>query len=382
MRTQQVATLLGNIGSVTMLAVVATEWSKEQLSATADAFRFAGLIKYRKSPIRGIKERGRQLFDPRFLNSNGVDISPEDRSRTEELINAHDLVWIHTMKVANAYRKYHWTNSVMDVDDIPSRYNRLAAPHEKSLKRKVRRWYHAHIDKRRETFVLDRFSIVTVCKESDRVHFQNDERVHVVPNGFATPVQCERHVIRAHLPILGMIGDFGHLPNAEGFRWFARTVWPRIMPLVPDATVRLVGKGSREIAAEYEKQRIVGVGYVDDTSLELATWAGMIVPTRLGGGSHLKVVEGLARRVAMVTTSHGSRGYDLINGRHAFVADTEDAFGDACLKLLQNPLIGAGLAADGWSLFRTKYAWNAIAPAVEGAVEHCLSRSKNTQKRG
>lgn len=299
----------------------------------------------------------------------------------KRLIEKHDVVWIHTLKLANAFRRFHWARSVMDADDIPSRYHKLAVLHAKTLSTKLWRWRDAFAERRRAALSFQRFSVLTVCKESDRGHCGNDPRVHVVPNGFPAPPSCDRSSQRGERPLLGMIGDFGHLPNAQGLHWFAREVWPLVRARVPDAAVHLVGKSSVEIGREYEALGMRGLGYVNDVGVEMASWAAMIVPTRLGGGSHLKVAEGLARKVPIVTTAHGARGYELESERSALIAETEAGFAEACARLLADPELCERLSAGAGRLFQAKYSWDSIGPAVQATVEHCLT-SSNSPREG
>jgi glycosyltransferase involved in cell wall biosynthesis len=373
-RTLHVARLLEKIGPVTLLAATSLEWSEQQLAQTRAAFTFAGLIKYREDPVRGAANRWRQIFDPRFLNTNGVIVPPEARAKLDQLAAEHDVIWIHTQKLANAFRLFHWPKSIIDVDDYPSRFHTSAIPHSPWVLPKLRRLRNAFAWRRREAVWAERFSILTVCKEADRAHFGGGPRVHVVPNGFAAPsapviVEPQPH------PCLGMIGDFTYLPNHNGLRWFQENCWPEVRRRVPNCTLRLIGKASDEIAQSFRDDRIVGLGYVPDTGIEMAGWSGMIVPTRLGGGTHLKVAEGLARRVPIVTTPHGARGYTIKDGEHALIAADAPTFTDACVQLLTKPDLGRQLTSAGWELFNRSYSWDSIQPAVEAAVQHCLSHS-------
>jgi glycosyltransferase involved in cell wall biosynthesis len=122
---------------------------------------------------------------------------------------------------------------------------------------------------------------------------------------------------------------------------------------------------------------VVGLGYVPDVAEEVGSWSCMIVPTRLGGGTHLKVAEGLARRVPIVTTTHGSRGYRLVSGEQAFVSDEAGDFAKACITLLRQPDVRERVSEAGWRLFRDHYSWDSIQPAVEGVVSACLSRPRS-----
>lgn len=227
--------------------------------------------------------------------------------------------------------------------------------------------------KRHERLCLERFDLLTVCKEADLGAFGDPSRVRVVPNGFQPPESFTPPGGRRG-DRLGMIGDFNYLPNHDGLRWFMREVWRQVRARVPTAELRLIGKGSEAIATEFSGVGVVGLGFVPDVAKEIGTWSCMIVPTRLGGGTHLKVAEGLARRVPIVTTTHGSRGYQLVPGEQAFVTDDPGSYARACVTLLSDSSVRERVSEAGWKLFNDHYSWDSIQPAVERVVADCLSR--------
>ncbi len=372
-RTRNVLRILGRIGTVKAVFATGREWTAEQNEEARGAFDVELVSRYQATPHGGLVNHFRNAFDPRYLNSTCVMVPPEDGRRIEELMSRHDLVWIHTLKVADAFRRFRWPSSIMDVDDFPSRFHKSAAVHAPTLNEKLMRLRRGFSWARRERLCLDRFDLLTVCKEADRGAFGDPSRVYVVPNGFQPPegdVEMDRCVENR----LGMIGDFNYLPNHDGLRWFMREVWGSVRERVPGAELRLVGKGSMEIALEFEGLGVVGLGFVPDVAEEVATWSCMIVPTRLGGGTHLKVAEGLARRVPIVTTEHGARGYRLVSGEQAYIADVPEDFARCCVTLLCEPDARARLRVAGWQHFSTHYSWDSIQPAVERVVEDCLGR--------
>ena len=377
-RTLNLLRLLERIGRVTAVFATGREWSAEQLEKTRIAFDVALVSRYQAAPIQTVGDRFRKIFDPAFLNTNGVIVPPEDRKRVEELVEQHDVVWIHTLKLANAFRRFHWPHTIMDVDDFPSRFHRSAAGHAPSLKMKLMRHQKAFSWRRHERNCLKRFDLLAVCKEADRDSFGDPSRVHVVPNGFTAPDTTAAVVVRRNDRI-GMIGDFNYLPNHDGLRWFMREAWSQIRGEVPGAELRLIGKGSDAIAKTFPGAGVSGLGYVPDVAEETGSWSCMIVPTRLGGGTHLKVAEGLARKVPIVTTTHGSRGYRLVSGEQAFISDDPREFAKACVTLLSDSDARDRMSGAGWSLFNTHYSWDSIQPAVERAVSACLSRSDRSK---
>jgi glycosyltransferase involved in cell wall biosynthesis len=371
LRTRNLLRLLGNAGKVTTVFATTRDWTPEQQNQTHTEFGLDVYTRYQHAPLNGMRDRARKIFDPRFLNPNTVIIPEADRRRVEQLAAEHDIVWVHTLKVADSFRRFHWPHSILDVDDFPSRFHRTAIRHAPGVRAKLTRCQKAFSWKRHEKLCLERFELLTVCKKADKEAFGDPTRVHVVPNGFETPNGA---ATPRRGNCIGMIGDFNYLPNHDGLKWFMTEVWGTIRKHQPGVELRLVGKGSPEVANKYPGVNAHGLGYVPDVAEETATWSCMIVPTRLGGGTHLKVAEGLARRIPIVTTSHGARGYMLNDGHNAFISDEREGFSHACVELLQKHDLRERISEAGYELFQKHYAWESIQPAVDRVLADCLSR--------
>ena len=69
-------------------------------------------------------------------------------------------------------------------------------------------------------------------------------------------------------------------------------------------------------------------GFVDDVRPLIASAAVCIVPLWQGGGTRLKILEAMALRTPVVTTSKGAEGLDAEHGVHLLIADEPAAFAD------------------------------------------------------
>jgi glycosyltransferase involved in cell wall biosynthesis len=168
------------------------------------------------------------------------------------------------------------------------------------------------------------------------------------------------------------------MPNEEGLKWFIRDVWPRIKREIPRAELHLVGRGSEGYLRELVPD-IVGLGWLEDPSDEIASWSAMIVPVRAGGGTRVKVAEGFARRCPVVATTIGAFGYDVENRREILLADRADDFASACIQLLRNPELGEALAESVHKRFLERWTWDSFENTVGTVVQECLARGNLVQ---
>lgn len=378
-RTLQIGRLLKRIGPVSMVLTSLAQWSEEELQQTAEEFDLRLVSRFLVTPLQGPWQRLRRELDPGYLNTHGFGVTDAAASRLQALAQAHDIVWIHTIRLANAFRLQSLANAVLDLDDVQSGYWRQAAKTSQSwqqtliARRLVWQW------QRREKRALARFPILTVCSQQDRAYLGNDPRIHVIPNGFELPAAAGRDPAR---PRLGMIGSFAFPPNIDGLQWFLAEVWPLVTEAVPEAELRLIGAESDRLAAAAGDARITGLGYVDDPGAEIASWSAFIVPLRLGAGTRVKIAESFARSCATVSTSLGAFGYPVENGQEILIADTPAAFAEACRALLRDPALRARIGRAGRDFFLANLSWDAIAPAVRATVEACLAQSEAGKAMG
>jgi glycosyltransferase involved in cell wall biosynthesis len=118
------------------------------------------------------------------------------------------------------------------------------------------------------------------------------------------------------------------------------------------------------------------LGELPDAASEIATWAGMVVPIRLGGGTRIKIAEAFSRKCPVVSTSLGAYGYDVQDREHLRIADAPAAFADACVDVVLNPAESAKLADRAFDKYLQNWTWDAIAPKVWAAAGACLQAAR------
>jgi glycosyltransferase involved in cell wall biosynthesis len=223
-----------------------------------------------------------------------------------------------------------------------------------------RRWYWERERtkaRRLEQWAVASYDQVIAVSEDDARLLGN--RAEVVPNGVDT-----QHFRRSHLPInhrIVLTGAFYTSPNIDGAEWFAGQVLPKVQERVPDAILELVGRdpvprvldlGTIPGVRVYPNVREI-VPYVEAARLA-------VVPLRIGTGTRLKALEGLAAGRPVVGTTTGLEGLGLDSGVHALIADDAESFADAVSRVLTDDDLATRLAAAGRALVEERYSWETI----------------------
>ncbi|MEZ5311605.1 MAG: glycosyltransferase family 4 protein [Microthrixaceae bacterium] len=210
---------------------------------------------------------------------------------------------------------------------------------------------------------------VVVCSELD-VSRSGCNNAVVIGNGADRPIGAipDRMDLRSESPTMLFIGALDYEPNTEAVEWFVREVFPSVRNAVPAARARIVGRGSELLGWVDSVDGVDMVGSVPAVEPELLRADVSIVPIMVGAGTRLKVVEALANRIPIVTTTVGCEGIDLFNEVHGLVADDAAAFAAACTRLLTNGDLRQRLADNGAELFESTYDWELIERRIADLV--------------
>ena len=93
-----------------------------------------------------------------------------------------------------------------------------------------------------------------------------------------------------------------------------------------------------------------------------------IVPLRIGGGTRLKIYESMAAQTAVVSTTIGAEGLQVESSRDILMADTPEAFADACVHLLKDDIARTRIVEAGWELVSTNFSWDHVTRCFEQAI--------------
>lgn len=229
------------------------------------------------------------------------------------------------------------------------------------------------IDERRWDLVQRRaatqVSRTLVCSELD-VARSGVANVTCLPNGYESDRAPADHVeVRdPAAPVLLFVGMLGYEPNADAARWFATEVLPRVRAEVPGARFRVVGRNPEGLADLANLPGVELVGPVDDLGAELDGADVSLVPIRFGAGTRLKVVEAMANRLPMVSTTIGCEGIDVVHRRELLVADDAPSFATACVELVRDGDLRRSLVDAAFARYDQRYRWSTIRDGLVDLV--------------
>lgn len=369
LRAQNMFRLLSRFGEVHVVVAGYHKHVVEGAVSPQAGFELLDNIHLAPMQNRPFPERLRHKIDPRFVKIEWREADSLSRERLQNWLAEHDLVWVHSLQVANGFGLWRWPRTVLDVDDIPSSLHR-ANFSQAGRAGKCWELRQMILWRRHERFLSERFDAICVCSEPDRLKLGGNGNVHVLPNGFAAPKESPaRNPVEP--PWIGFVGTFLYPPNRDGVRWFIENVWPRILEKFPQARLRLAGESSEQFAGELN---VDPLGWVADMETEMAKWSLAIVPVLVGGGTRIKILEAFSRKCPAVSTRLGAYGHNVRNGHDLLLADLPADFAAACLRILTDPAEGERLAENAWKQFIENWTWDANAERIANIVETVLAK--------
>ncbi|MBX5455399.1 MAG: glycosyltransferase [Thermogemmatispora sp.] len=228
----------------------------------------------------------------------------------------------------------------------------------------LRRWYNGReyrLVKPRELACCQQAAAVLVASERERQLLQEllpQARVGVVPNGvdlsFFAPASTDEEEGQR----IVFTGSLDYYPNEQAVLCFARQCWPLIRERMPAAEWWIVGRNPpRSVQRLARLPGVTVTGTVPDVRPYLARASVVVVPLRIGSGTRLKILEALAMKKAVVSTTLGAEGLAVASGRHLLLADTPGDFVRAVILLLEDARRRQALAESGRRLVEQVYSW-------------------------
>ena len=217
---------------------------------------------------------------------------------------------------------------------------------------------------RYERKMVGRFEAAIVVSAIDK-EMINHPKVHCIPLGVDGSVFYPA-AEEPREPILVFSGNMGYYANEKSLLWFLAHCWESIKAKVPRAKLYIVGTNPTQRLRWFTKDSsIVMTSFVASVADELRKAQVAIAPMQSGSGMQNKILEAMASRLPVVSTTVGLGDIKAKHQHEVMVADTKDAFTESCVSLLQSDSLRSKLGQRGLSLVQTRYTWEANVAAFQ-----------------
>lgn len=289
-----------------------------------------------------------------------------------------DLIQIEKLHLAPYLPLFSHLPTVLDEFDIDSISYKRKLVCERNPLKKIRLFIQWLRVKEYERRVIPRFKKVVVVSEKDKellLSASPQINASVVPNG----VDLEYFKPEDGLEepnTLFFTGLMVYPPNVDAMLQFCKKTLPLIREKIPDIQLYIIGGNPpQEIRSLSRIRNIFVTGYMDDVRSVLNKCQVCIVPLRIAAGTRLKILEAMAMRKPVVSTTIGAEGLEVSPGENIIIADTPEDFAKKTVDVLKNSALRERLILGGRRLVESRYSWEACLQKLE-AVYKELNQDK------
>lgn len=327
-------------------------------------------IHFVKNPYSNFTDRWNQilsLFGSHCRWYRAIRLSPLQEV-IDRILEGEEFDFIHCEFPDMAFHKFN-CNAIKIMDAHNVEYDNLRRM-AKVKNNPLRRLYFRHESeklKRDEIDICKQQDAIFTTSERDKELFQKDVPgvpKFVIPNGVdlaymkSSGVEPEKHSIV-------FVGVMTYVPNYDGILSFLDDIFPRIVSQIPDAKIYIVGNNPPASIISRANNHIIVTGFVDDVRPFIEKSSVYVVPLRMGGGTRLKILEAMALKKPIVTTSIGCEGIDVEHRETVLIADQPQAFADSVIELMRDRELANRLIQNGYELVCQKYGWDFIGKKLD-----------------
>jgi glycosyltransferase involved in cell wall biosynthesis len=306
-----------------------------------------------KSALKSFFLAGSYNLD-RFYNSDfEKELINYIQSQTFDIIHFEGL---YVAKYAYNISQISNTPIVLRQHNIEYKIWETLASNTKSIHKKILFKYFAKQIKKFETRVFGIFDgIATIAKTDESVISYNNylNVLTTIPAGIINNSNPPGSKVNSKY--VYHIGSMEWIPNQQAMLWFAQNVWRLVINKIPDAHFYMAGKNMPEEFSKLKTENFHIVGQVNDLKKFTSDKSILVVPLMSGSGIRIKTIEGMFAKKAIVTTSIGAKGIDVIDKKHCYIADNAKDFANALIELIQNPDLRDTISENGYQLALFNY---------------------------
>ncbi len=202
--------------------------------------------------------------------------------------------------------------------------------------------------------------------DAQQMRKEGAANVTVVPTGVDT--DYFRPTPAAEEPgALIFLGTMDAIVNEDAVTWFVQEILPSVRARVLGTHFYIVGRDPTPSirGLHAPAQGVTVTGTVDDVRPHMSKAQVFLVPMRIGGGTRIKIYEGMAAGKAVVSTAMGAEGLPLTPESNVLLADTKAQFADAVVRVLTDDSLRHTLATAARELVCERFTWSNVVDVFE-----------------
>lgn len=191
-------------------------------------------------------------------------------------------------------------------------------------------------------------------------------------NYFSMPI-VESRLAEVESRGMVFVGSKNHAPNRDGIAWFIDEIFPRVLSVLPDATLTVVGDWGPDFDSAPNTRVLRNVPDTELADIFSRARIG-ISPLRFGAGMKRKTLHYLSCGVPVVSTKYGLQGIPASLGPNpsAREAETVSQWVSAIVSLYSDPKLWSDFSANAVAFVSEYFDDNAYRRDLQAAVATAL----------
>jgi glycosyltransferase involved in cell wall biosynthesis len=178
-------------------------------------------------------------------------------------------------------------------------------------------------------------------------------------------------------PSLLFLGNMGDKYNQRSILYFYNNIYYLIKDKIPNIKLYIVGKDpSEDILKLTNDASVIVTGYVDDVRPYLARASVVTLPIH-GYGIKTRVLEAMAMEKAVVISSKGIHGINVMPEKDIIIADDPTEFARRVIELLNDENLRYRISSNARKLMEEEYSWEKMTDKLNDVLLKAMEIQKS-----
>jgi len=215
-----------------------------------------------------------------------------------------------------------------------------------------------------EIKTTDKFDKSFIVSDIDRDYLLRNgaEREKIITIPVAVREEVVNRVFKAKEKYeLVFLGKMDYPPNEDAVIYFVESIFPILRKEKQDLKFIIVGtKPTKRVLKLRKIDGVEVTGFMEDPFKYIEASKVFVAPIRFGAGIQNKILEAMALKKPVVTTTLGAEGIEGKKGEHFLIADKPEEMTEKIINLLEDKNRRGFIGRRARVLIEEKYTWKRI----------------------
>ena len=227
----------------------------------------------------------------------------------------------------------------------------------------------------------DRFLCISEVDMKYYSSFVSRQRIGLLPNFYIETDIEEVREFRPSHDYICMVGSMNSFQNYRGAVLLLKDIWPLIKERIKDLHLYLIGKLPPEGTDKYTELKSLTdglpdvhlTGEVEHVVPYIKGAVVSLVPILHGSGTRTKIIESVACRTPVVSTTLGAEGLPFSDGKSIMIADDPRLFAEKTEALLADGSLRERISAEAFRIFEEELGYEVNRERIRCIVDDLAS---------